>query len=79
MYLDHKGLVTVGIGHFLTTTASTHHLPFEYAPSSGKSGLASNEDKDKDWPCAYDQGAELRTLAEKHILPKSARRFTDFS
>jgi len=69
MYLDHKGLVTVGIGHLLRIPKSAHHIPFQLKTGA----TATNEHKDAEWHLVHDQGAELRRLAKIEGGSKKAK------
>ncbi|MEW6367262.1 MAG: hypothetical protein AB1714_21740 [Acidobacteriota bacterium] len=70
MYLDHKGYVTVGIGHYLPKADSASHIPFQFKASSGRTGEGSASDKADEWKMVLDHGAALKKAGKL----KSPRR-----
>jgi GH24 family phage-related lysozyme (muramidase) len=70
MYLDKKGLVTVGVGHLLKSEASTANLRFFKSDGTP----ASNQDKVKDWNRVSKGGqAELQFNDSMSLLRSDIR------
>ncbi len=67
LYVDQRGLVTVGIGHFLSKREEILPIPFV---QRGTTTTASDAEKLEEWQRTYDQGAATRKLFQESKGPK---------